>query len=67
MLVSIKIQPNISCEYICQTLQKAIEKYSKNNDISDRLIIVDIQKISDDTSLIPKLEHKCLSTSLSNL
>lgn len=58
MLVSIKIQPNMSCEYICQTLQKAIEKYSKTNDISDSLLVIDIQKVNDDFSLIPKIEFK---------
>lgn len=60
MLVSIKIQPNISCEYICQTLQKAIEKYSKTNDITNSLIVIDIQKVTDDISLIPKLEYKTI-------
>lgn len=58
MLLSIKIQPNISCEYICQSIQKALEKYSQSNDISDSLIVIDIQKVNDDNSLVPKLEYK---------
>lgn len=58
MLVSIKLQPNISCEYICQTIQKAIIKYQKTNDISDSLLVINIQKINDDFSLIPKIEFK---------
>lgn len=60
MLASIKIQQNISCEYICQTLQKVIEKYSKTNDITNSLIVIDIQKVTDDISLIPKLEYKTI-------
>jgi len=58
MLVSIKIQQNISCEYICQTIQKALVKYQQTNDINDSLLVIDIQKINDDCSLIPKIEFK---------
>ena len=58
MLASIKIQPNIPCEYICQTIQKALTKYQETNDISDSLLVIDIQKINDDTNMIPKLEFK---------
>lgn len=48
----------MSCEYICQTLQKTLERYSKTNDISDSLIVINIQKVTDDNSLVPKLEYK---------
>jgi hypothetical protein len=58
MLASIKIQPNIPCEYICQAIQKALTKYQQTNDISDSLLIIDIQKINDDLGLIPKIEFK---------
>lgn len=61
MLTCIKLQQNISCEYVCQTIQKALEKYSKTNDLSDSLIVIDIQKVTDDNSLIPKLEYKTVS------
>lgn len=61
MLASIKIEQNISCEYVCKTIQKIIEQYSKTNDINDSLIVIDIQKVNDDTSLIPKIEHKTIS------
>lgn len=60
MLTCIKIQENISCEYICQTIQKALTQYQKTNDISDSLIVIDIQKVTDDNSLIPKLEYKTI-------
>lgn len=58
MLVSIKLQQNLSCEYICQTIQKALTQYQKTNDISDSLLVIDIQKVNDDFSLIPKIEFK---------
>lgn len=58
MLVSIKLQQNLSCEYICGMLQKAMVEYQKDNDISDSLLIIDIKKVNDDISLIPKLEYK---------
>lgn len=60
MLTCIKIQQNISCEYLCQTIQKALERYSQTNDISDSLIVIDIQKVTDDNGLIPKLEYKTI-------
>lgn len=33
-------------------------EYQKDNDISDSLLIIDIKKVNDDISLIPKLEYK---------
>lgn len=62
MLATIKLDNNLSCEYICHTLEKAIASYQKNNDITDSLLVIDIQKINDDTSLTPKLEHKILNS-----
>ena len=56
MLVSIKLENNISCDYICQKLQKAITEYQKTNDTSDSILVIDIQKIYDNVNLIPKIE-----------
>lgn len=58
MLVSFRLQPTMSCEYICQTLQKAIAQYQKNNDISNSLLVIDIQQVNDNTNLIPKIDYK---------
>lgn len=58
MLVSIKLQQNLSCDYICQMIQKALTEYQKTNSIHDSLLVVDIRNINDDISLIPKLESK---------
>jgi hypothetical protein len=62
MLISLKLKDSISCEHICHMLEKAISIYQKTNDITDSLLVIDIQKINDDTSLIPKLEHKILNS-----
>jgi hypothetical protein len=62
MLLSIKLQPNMQCEYICSQIQSALSKYQQNNDMADTLLVIDIKKpISDDT-MIPKLEHKILTS-----
>lgn len=58
MLVSIKLQQNLSCDYICQMIQKALAQYQKDNTINDSVLVIDIKTINDDISLIPKLEHK---------
>ena len=60
MITTIKLQPQMDCNYICQRIQQAIGKYQQTSqDISDTLIVIDIKKISTDSdSLIPKLEFK---------
>jgi uncharacterized protein YihD (DUF1040 family) len=60
MITTIKIEPQMNCEYICQKIQQAVTKYQMDSpDMSDTLIVIDIKKISaNDDSLIPKLEHK---------
>ena len=60
MLVSIKLQPNIPCEYICQTIQTALTKYQQNHDMKDTVLVIDIKKTISDDSMIPKLEHKII-------
>jgi hypothetical protein len=63
MIISIKIQPQMDCAYICQKVQEAISKYQKDNlDMTDTMILIDIKKPSDDTDLIPKLEFKIEDT-----
>jgi hypothetical protein len=61
MIVSIKIQNEMNCEYICQKIQEAISRYQQQNnmpDLTDSLLIIDIKKPNEDTELIPKLEFK---------
>lgn len=58
MIAAIKLEGNLSCETICNLLQKAVVKYQKNNNLNDSLLVFDIVKISDVVDEIPKLEHK---------
>jgi hypothetical protein len=59
MLATIKIQPNMPCEYICQQIQVALMSYQKHNpDLSDCFLVIDIKKVSNDCDDIPKIEYK---------
>jgi len=59
MRISISLENNLSCELICNRVQKAINDYMKEfNDAKDALIVIDIVKTTEDTSFIPKIEHK---------
>lgn len=59
MIVSIKLQPEMQCEYICHRIHEAVTKYQKENpDLSNSLLVIDIKKTHDDDSYIPKLEYK---------
>lgn len=63
MIVSIKLNPQMDCNYICQQLQRAIISYqNENNDLTDCILVIDIKKPYDDVNLIPKLEHKNIFT-----
>jgi hypothetical protein len=58
MITAIKIESQMNCEYICQTIHRAILQYQKNNpDLTDSMIIIDIKKPISDNDHIPKLEH----------
>jgi hypothetical protein len=60
MITTIKIEPQMDCNYICQKIQQAVTRYQRDSpDMSDTLIVIDIKKVFTDTdSLIPKLEYK---------
>jgi hypothetical protein len=57
MITTIRIQPQMDCNYICKRVHEAIIKFQKDNpDLSDSMVVIDIKKTTDDTNLIPKLE-----------
>lgn len=61
MIVSIKIQNEMNCEYICHKIQEAISKYQKENNnlnLTDSLLVIDIKSPEENIDLIPKLENK---------
>jgi hypothetical protein len=62
MLASLKLQPNMQCEHICQIIQAALNKYQQHNDMNDTVLVIDIKKTIFDDTMIPKLEHKILES-----
>lgn len=48
-------QQQISCEKICQLIQMLVSKNSSNKNLS--LLTIELKEVSDDTNLIPKIEH----------
>lgn len=59
MITTIKIEPEMNCEYICKRVHEAILKYQNDNpDLTDTMVVIDIKKHSYDIDLIPKLELK---------
>ena len=59
MITTIKIQPQMDCNYICQRIHQAILQYQKDNqNVNDAMLVIDIRKPYDDDNLIPKLEFK---------
>jgi hypothetical protein len=59
MITTIRIQPQMDCGYICQRVHEAILKYQKEQtDLTDCILVLDIQKPCNDSNLIPKLEFK---------
>jgi hypothetical protein len=59
MMVGISLGPHITCEYICQHIQKLFDYCSKNQkDLSNSVLSIRIIDTVTDTTLIPKLEYK---------
>ena len=47
----------MDCNYICDRIHKAILNYQRDNpDLTDTIVVIDIQKPYDDHNLIPKIE-----------
>lgn len=60
MITCIKIQENLSCDYICNRIQELINKYHKENPNhnNDYIIYIELKTPVDIEPHIPKLEHK---------
>jgi hypothetical protein len=58
MKISITLNKQIQCEYICSQIQKAINRYQQSSqDLSGAVLIIDIIQVTDGgDSHIPKLE-----------
>ena len=59
-MLAIKLDKNLSCEKICQSLQAIVTRFQESGgDMEQSFIVVDIKTISqNEESSIPKLEFK---------
>jgi GTP-binding protein EngB required for normal cell division len=59
MKISITLNKQIQCEYICSQIQKAINRYQQHSqDLSGAVLVIDIVQVTDGgDSHIPKLEY----------
>jgi hypothetical protein len=55
--VAITLSNNISCEYICNSIQKLVAKH--NQELSNKLLVIELKEISEsEQNLLPRLEFK---------
>lgn len=58
-MIAIKLENNLACESICKYIQKAINRYNKENHHTnnDLYLVIKIQETID-ADITPKLEFK---------
>jgi len=57
-MIAINLNKNLSCEHICESIQKLIDSYKKDRH-DDLILVINIKKINyNDHTMIPKIEHK---------
>jgi hypothetical protein len=55
--IALTLSDNISCEYICSSIQKLLSKY--NNQLNNKLLVIELREIFESNqNLLPKLEFK---------
>jgi hypothetical protein len=59
MAICIKLDKEISCEYICHRIQEMLNKHNQNNTTNQETVLtIDIKEIIDAVETTPKLEYK---------
>jgi hypothetical protein len=59
MLITIKLDQQISCENICNSLQRALNSYQQSNTIDNNtLLVIEVKTIIDEQPPILNIEHK---------
>jgi hypothetical protein len=59
MLITIKLDQQISCENICNSLQRALNSYQQSNTIDNNtLLVIEVKTIIDEQRPILNIEHK---------
>jgi hypothetical protein len=58
-MIAIKLQNNMSCDYICKHIQNLIKQYPINeNDMNDTMLVIDIKKTYDAIEPVVGIEWK---------
>lgn len=58
-MITITLNKQISCEHICEQVQKIVTKFQNSNDTADLVLVIDVKEITQTTDdLIPKIEYK---------
>ena len=60
MRISIRLDKNIGCEYICKNVQELISKYAQENQLNqDSILIIELKNIVDfEENVILNICHK---------
>jgi uncharacterized protein YihD (DUF1040 family) len=63
-MIAITLNKNISCENICEKIQKLVNEYGKNSsNLEDSILVIEIKQINTtNTDTIPKLEYNNISS-----
>jgi hypothetical protein len=57
--LSISLNKNIDCQYLCNKIGKILNYYISNNiDLSNKILRIEIKESIDDININPRLEHK---------
>ena len=46
-MIGISLNKNISCEHICREIQRIVENYSKENNLNDAILTIQINNATD--------------------
>lgn len=58
-MISITLNKQISCEHICEQVQKIVTKFQNSNGTANLVLVIDVKEITQTTDdLIPKIEYK---------
>lgn len=56
MSIILKLNKDMSCEYICKSIQKLINTTPMDN--NEKVLVIEIRSITDDNNYPPKLTFK---------
>lgn len=62
-MIGIRLDKQLSCEYICGLIQKLINDHQKNNDLTQSVITINITTCTDSLQnfAVPCIENKIVT------